>query len=56
MKHGKQRQQAKKDPVLIDLPLDQQKVVVEVDLDELIASSQPDVLPQATDEEIDKST
>ena len=44
----------RKGPVLIDLPLDQQKVVVEVDIDELIASSQPEVLPQATDEEIEK--
>ncbi len=42
----------RKGPVLIDLPVDQQKVVVEVDLDELIGSSQPEVLPQATDEEI----
>jgi acetolactate synthase large subunit len=43
----------KKGPVLIDLPLDQQKVEVEVDLDELIASSTPDVLPEALDEDIE---
>ncbi|WP_019241901.1 MULTISPECIES: thiamine pyrophosphate-binding protein [Bacillus] len=44
----------RKGPVLIDLPLDQQKVEIEVDLDELIASSQSDVHPQATDEDIEK--
>lgn len=44
----------KKGPVLIDLPLDQQKVVVEVDIDELIASSIPEVLPEALDDDIEK--
>ncbi|MGC4376348.1 thiamine pyrophosphate-binding protein [Fictibacillus sp. Mic-4] len=45
----------RKGPVLIDLPLDQQKVEIEVDLDELIASSEPEQLPQATDEDIEKA-
>ncbi|MFC7395240.1 thiamine pyrophosphate-binding protein [Scopulibacillus cellulosilyticus] len=45
----------RKGPVLIDLPLDQQKVEIEVDLDELIASSEPEQLPQATKEDIDKT-
>lgn len=44
----------RKGPVLIDFPLDQQKIVIEVDLDELIASSKKDVLPQATDKDIEK--
>lgn len=44
----------RKGPVLIDLPVNEQKVEIEVDLDELIASSQPEVLPQATDEDIEK--
>jgi acetolactate synthase-1/2/3 large subunit len=40
----------RKGPVLIDLPVDVQKVEIEVDLDEFV--SQPDILPEATDEEI----
>ncbi|RKD26775.1 acetolactate synthase [Ammoniphilus oxalaticus] len=44
----------RKGPVLLDLPVDAQKVEVEVDLDALIASSEPDVLPQASDEDIEK--
>jgi len=44
----------RKGPVLLDLPVNEQKVEIEVDLDELIASSQPEVLPQATDADIEK--
>lgn len=45
----------KKGPILIDLPLDQQKVEIEVDLDELIALSEPEQLPEATDADIEKT-
>ena len=45
----------KKGPILIDLPLDQQKVVIEVDLDELIAFSDPEQLPEATELDIEKT-
>lgn len=45
----------KKGPILIDLPLDQQKVVIEVDLDELIAFSDPEQLPEATEADIEKT-
>ncbi|CRK85049.1 thiamine pyrophosphate-binding protein [Neobacillus massiliamazoniensis] len=45
----------RKGPVLLDLPVDQQKVVVEVDIDALIASTPVDNLPQATDADIEKT-
>ncbi|WP_453993627.1 thiamine pyrophosphate-binding protein [Bacillus nitroreducens] len=45
----------RKGPVLLDLPVDQQKVEVEVDLDALIASTPADNLPQATDADIEKT-
>ncbi|MFJ5624720.1 thiamine pyrophosphate-binding protein [Peribacillus loiseleuriae] len=45
----------RKGPVLIDLPVDQQKVEIEVDLDALIASTPVDNLPQATDADIEKT-
>ncbi|MDA8212896.1 MAG: thiamine pyrophosphate-binding protein [Clostridia bacterium] len=44
----------RKGPVLIDLPLDVQKGMVEVDLSELVAE-EPEVLPQATDKEVQKA-
>ncbi|MCP8967672.1 thiamine pyrophosphate-binding protein [Ectobacillus ponti] len=42
-------------PVLLDLPVDQQKVEVEVDLDALIASTPANNLPSASDEDIHKT-
>jgi acetolactate synthase I/II/III large subunit len=42
----------RKGPVLIDLPVNVQKVVIEVDLDEF--EIQPEVLPEAKDEDIAK--
>ncbi|MED4403537.1 thiamine pyrophosphate-binding protein [Metabacillus fastidiosus] len=45
----------RKGPVLLDLPVDQQKVEIEVDIDELIASTPVDNLPQATDADIEKT-
>ncbi|MCM3650386.1 thiamine pyrophosphate-binding protein [Metabacillus litoralis] len=45
----------RKGPVLIDLPVDQQKVEIEVDIDALIASTPVDNLPQATDADIEKT-
>lgn len=45
----------RKGPVLLDLPINEQKVEIEVDLDELIASSEPEVLPKASDEDIEKA-
>ncbi|CAN7392457.1 thiamine pyrophosphate-binding protein [Peribacillus frigoritolerans] len=45
----------RKGPVLLDLPVDQQKVEIEVDLDVLIGSTPVDNLPQASDADIEKT-
>jgi acetolactate synthase-1/2/3 large subunit len=45
----------RKGPVLLDLPVDQQKVEIEVDIDALIASTPVDNLPQAADADIEKT-
>jgi acetolactate synthase-1/2/3 large subunit len=45
----------RKGPVLLDLPVDQQKVEIEVDLDMLIGSTPVDNLPQASDADIEKT-
>ncbi|MFC0275043.1 thiamine pyrophosphate-binding protein, partial [Metabacillus herbersteinensis] len=42
-------------PVLLDLPVDQQKVEIEVDIDALIASTPVDNLPTASDSDIEKT-
>ncbi len=42
----------RKGPVLLDLPLDVQKGLVDVNLDEFLAPDEPEVLPQASQEQV----